>query len=70
MPLPPDLGGREHATGAALIAKGGLTSSMRPSPGHPGNTGHRTTWMTISVRLPRTPGEAFVIPVPHDSAEV
>lgn len=43
VPLAPDLGGREHAAGTALIPEGGLTSTVGTTTRDTGNTGNSTT---------------------------
>ena len=42
MPLPPNFGGSEHTSGAALITKGSLTSSVGSSTGNTRYTSHGT----------------------------
>lgn len=71
MPLPPDLGGGEHATSTALITKGSLASSMSSSTRDTGNTSHCTTYLEFfSSIINGDDVLELVIPVPQDSAEV
>ena len=43
VPLAPDLGRSEHATGAAHVTEGSLTSAVSSATGDTGNTGHSAT---------------------------
>jgi hypothetical protein len=43
VPLAPDLGGSEHATGTAHVTEGGLTSTVSTTTGDTGNTGDSAT---------------------------
>lgn len=43
VPLAPDLGGSEHATGAAHVTEGGLTGAVSTTTGDTGDTGDGTT---------------------------
>lgn len=51
MPLPPDLGGSEHATGAAHVTEGSLTGTVGSATGHTGNTGNSATSTFVTVSL-------------------
>lgn len=43
VPLPPDLGGGEHATGTAHVTEGSLTGTVSTTTGDTGNTGDGAT---------------------------
>jgi hypothetical protein len=43
VPLAPDLGGSEHATGTALVTEGSLTGTVSTTTGDTGDTGNSTT---------------------------
>jgi hypothetical protein len=44
VPLAPDLGGSEHATGTALVTKGSLTGTVSTTTGDTGDTSDSTAW--------------------------
>lgn len=44
LPLAPDLGGGEHATGTAHVTEGGLTGTVSTTTGDTGDTGNSTAW--------------------------
>jgi hypothetical protein len=50
LPLAPDLGGGEHATGTAHVTEGGLTGTVSTTTRDTGDTGNSTTWTRESVR--------------------
>lgn len=43
VPLAPDLGRREHATGAALVTEGSLTGTVSTTTRDTGDTGNSAT---------------------------
>lgn len=47
LPLAPDLGGGEHATGTAHVTEGGLTGTVSTTTGDTGDTGNSTAWKGI-----------------------
>ena len=47
VPLAPDLGWCEHATGTAHVTKGGLTSTVSSTTGDTWNTGNSATWKRL-----------------------
>lgn len=51
VPLPPDLGGSEHATGSAHVTKGGLAGTVGTTTRDTGDTGNSATccrpWLAI-----------------------
>lgn len=51
VPLAPDLGGREHATGTALVTEGGLASAVSTTTGDTGDTGDSATWCPLAMSL-------------------
>lgn len=55
VPLAPDLGRSEHATGAAHVTECSLTSTVRTAARDTGDTGNSTTWSTsLSACRPRS----------------
>jgi hypothetical protein len=47
VPLAPDLGGSEHATGTALVTEGSLTGTVSTTTRDTGNTGDSTAcWIS------------------------
>ena len=71
VPLAPDLGGSEHASRAALVTEGSLTSTVSTTTRDTRDTGDGTSCMSLYQQLPSfSVAHAFHIPVPQDSAEV
>ena len=73
VPLAPDLGGSEHATGTAHVTEGGLTGTVSTTTRDTGDTGDSATWYTLAMpfrfysRMPRPIPSIPPSPVSCDS---